>query len=536
MPVTLLLDNGSSRPESTLNLRRLAAVLGERVGQTVHPVSLLHANRVPADALGGRKAHTFEPFLRRQVQAGVRDFLVLPLFFGPSAALTGFIPETVETLQAEHGPFDLRLAEVLRPLPEGEPRLVRILLDNLAQAWGGAAPAGHRVVLVDHGSPLPAVTAVRRWLARRMAEALPGTELLEAVMERRPGPESDFNGPLLAEVLGRLGAEDPATPVALSMLFLRRPARRRRGRRRGGLPGRRGGAPGASGACLPAGGRPPRDRRLAGGALARGGLTLGDRARPGRYPSARGRAGPARCRPPKRPARPARRAPPFHDVRPACRDSADAPRNRPPARRPCPEAAPGGAARRPARAPRLHHGVGQHTLDALARCPDLELTAAFGPQHGMRGDKQDNMVETDDYPRSASRHPGLQPLRRGALPDRRDAGQLRRAAGGSAGHRHPHLHLRDDPRLPDRGLRRARQGALGAGPTQPRRTPDRGQHPGAGLGELRRRRAADHASRPDPRRAGPVARRLQRRLDLDLQVVAMERLSIPTRAPATAGP
>ena len=38
----------------------------------------------------------------------------------------------------------------------------------------------------------------------------------------------------------------------------------------------------------------------------------------------------------------------------------------------------------------------QHTLDALATLPDLHLTAAFGPQHGMRGDVQDNMVETED--------------------------------------------------------------------------------------------------------------------------------------------
>lgn len=29
--------------------------------------------------------------------------------------------------------------------------------------------------------------------------------------------------------------------------------------------------------------------------------------------------------------------------------------------------------------------------------PGLAITAAFGPQHGMRGDKQDNMVETQDY-------------------------------------------------------------------------------------------------------------------------------------------
>ncbi|MEM6625897.1 MAG: DUF1343 domain-containing protein, partial [Pseudomonadota bacterium] len=38
-----------------------------------------------------------------------------------------------------------------------------------------------------------------------------------------------------------------------------------------------------------------------------------------------------------------------------------------------------------------------HSLDALAQCDDIELSAAFGPQHGMRGDKQDNMIESADY-------------------------------------------------------------------------------------------------------------------------------------------
>ena len=38
-----------------------------------------------------------------------------------------------------------------------------------------------------------------------------------------------------------------------------------------------------------------------------------------------------------------------------------------------------------------------HSLDALAACPDLRLTAAFGPQHGIKGDKQDNMVESPDF-------------------------------------------------------------------------------------------------------------------------------------------
>src|ERR1043166_2264076 len=36
-------------------------------------------------------------------------------------------------------------------------------------------------------------------------------------------------------------------------------------------------------------------------------------------------------------------------------------------------------------------------LDALAACGDVQITAAFGPQHGLRGDKQDNMIESPNF-------------------------------------------------------------------------------------------------------------------------------------------
>ena len=38
-----------------------------------------------------------------------------------------------------------------------------------------------------------------------------------------------------------------------------------------------------------------------------------------------------------------------------------------------------------------------HSLDALAQLPGIRLAAAFGPQHGLRGDKQDNMIESPDF-------------------------------------------------------------------------------------------------------------------------------------------
>ena len=48
-----------------------------------------------------------------------------------------------------------------------------------------------------------------------------------------------------------------------------------------------------------------------------------------------------------------------------------------------------------------------HSLDALALLKTIKLTAAFGPQHGLRGDKQDNMIESAGFPRSGARHPGF---------------------------------------------------------------------------------------------------------------------------------
>ena len=38
-----------------------------------------------------------------------------------------------------------------------------------------------------------------------------------------------------------------------------------------------------------------------------------------------------------------------------------------------------------------------HSLDALMAIDGLQVTSAFGPQHGLRGDKQDNMIESPDF-------------------------------------------------------------------------------------------------------------------------------------------
>jgi uncharacterized protein YbbC (DUF1343 family) len=38
-----------------------------------------------------------------------------------------------------------------------------------------------------------------------------------------------------------------------------------------------------------------------------------------------------------------------------------------------------------------------HSMDALAALEGIALAVAFGPQHGLRGEKQDNMIESKDF-------------------------------------------------------------------------------------------------------------------------------------------
>jgi sirohydrochlorin ferrochelatase len=222
MPSILLVDNGSRRPQATRRLRRLAEALAGRLQSPVHPVSLLHASAIPAASLDGQPADTFEPFLRQRVADGDRRFLVVPLFFGPSRAITDFIPERSEAIAADMGEIQVDIADVLCPLPSGEPRLIDILLENVRQAAPETrAQTPSRIVLVDHGSPQPAVTAVRAWLreglARRLGER---GEVAEAVMERRSGARYDFNGMLLEEMLEDIAQTSPACTVTLAMQFL----------------------------------------------------------------------------------------------------------------------------------------------------------------------------------------------------------------------------------------------------------------------------------------------------------------------------
>lgn len=213
----LLVDNGSLEPASTLQLRRLAAELETRIGGRVEPVSLAHSEKIAAAELEGRPVELFEAALDRGIAEGVRECVVLPLFVGPSHAVTRHVPALIAERKKQFPELRVAMAEPL--FVAGETRLAEILAAHIREliVVVGERP---RVAIVDHGSPNRAVTEVRDAVAAQV-RAMLGDAVVEVAassMERRPGAEFEFNEPLLANLLRR--PEWRTGPVVVGMLFI----------------------------------------------------------------------------------------------------------------------------------------------------------------------------------------------------------------------------------------------------------------------------------------------------------------------------
>lgn len=233
-PLTLLMDNGSLEPAATLGLRGLVAQLSERLGTRVEPVSLLHSSAVPAEKLDGTPAEILEPALERRLAAGQSEFVIVPLFFGPSNALTDYLPKRLAHLRGKYPALQVRIAAPL--FDAGDDRLARILADQVRALsptpQGGTRPQDgfrarpeaaihpRKVALVDHGSPAKAVTDVRNELARQLAAQLgPDYTVAPASMERREGADYDFGEPLLEKLLRSSGWNTGEVIVAMQFLL-----------------------------------------------------------------------------------------------------------------------------------------------------------------------------------------------------------------------------------------------------------------------------------------------------------------------------
>lgn len=212
----LLVDNGSYEPAATLGLRRLAHEVGRLLGREIHPVSTMHSTKIDPALLGGTPAVIFVDAVRQAKADGVEELIVLPLFIGPSRAITEYLPKVFA--EAEPGSMKLTIKDPL--YGENGSELRELLADNLRATIKESGIGGGEkdtVLLCDHGSPIIEVTRVRDALAKDLATGLgmPSGRLVACSMERREGPEYAFNEPLLATALQQATGD-----VIVLMLFL----------------------------------------------------------------------------------------------------------------------------------------------------------------------------------------------------------------------------------------------------------------------------------------------------------------------------
>ena len=206
-----LVDNGSLEPAATLSLRRLSKEVVQLLNIPVFPVSVMHSQKIDPSLLEGTRAVIFADALMQAKADGVEEVIVLPLFIGPSRAITEYLPQVFR--DGNHGTMKLTIRETLYQTGSGE--VQRLLVDNLKNS--GWTKGSGTVLLCDHGSPIPEVTTVRDELAvaLRAELGLAAQELIACSMERRDGPDYAFNEPLLASALAGCKGD-----IVILMLFI----------------------------------------------------------------------------------------------------------------------------------------------------------------------------------------------------------------------------------------------------------------------------------------------------------------------------
>jgi hypothetical protein len=236
-----LFNSGGSGPACVLNLRATARLLGGVLPVPVRAVSSAHWGAAAGAAAVGEAAGGEGRAVHRGGVAGgggrvaallatvVREWweenpggeaVLLPLFFGPSGVLTGEVPARMEAARGAFPRARWRLARWLVGPGEGGAGVARALAAEARRVMAAEGLARPRVVLVDHGSPRRAVTAVRDLLGAQLGRLLAGEVAGAGVasMGRRPGAGFAFNEPLLAARL-RTPPFDAGEVVVLPQFF-----------------------------------------------------------------------------------------------------------------------------------------------------------------------------------------------------------------------------------------------------------------------------------------------------------------------------
>jgi len=202
--VCILYDNGSLRPAPTMHLRALAELLEHELGLQVVATSLLHSDGLDANLLNGQPAVLLEPTIRGMLESGMREFIILPQFFGPSRAIMDFVPDMLADLKVIYPDAYFFPANCLFDSADNSAMLLaEILHDRVMEVVDNHGAVPGKVVMVDHGTPVVEVNMVRGAVAKQLEECLSESPFVvqECSMERRDGREFDFNEPLLEDLL-----------------------------------------------------------------------------------------------------------------------------------------------------------------------------------------------------------------------------------------------------------------------------------------------------------------------------------------------
>ena len=220
----LLFDNGSLRPDATFALRAIASNLSQKLGMRVEGVSLLHSHKIEPEKLNGEPA----TIIRRRFKLGIANeehhFICLPLFLGPSLAITDYLMELIEEAKVLCPEIEILVAPPLAGWDVHNPddRLAKILADQVSELMKQSdVIESPDLALVDHGSPIEKIAILRNAVTDQLRELL-GDSVNTATacsMERREGDEYAFNDPLLETIFIKKTQKGSGT-LLVAMFFL----------------------------------------------------------------------------------------------------------------------------------------------------------------------------------------------------------------------------------------------------------------------------------------------------------------------------
>ena len=214
-----LVDNGSLKPEATINLRIIGNLLQKEASCEVRPMGLMHSHKIDSSLLGGQGGESMEAFFHSDEAARTSEIFVLPFFFGPSRAVTEWLPENLRRWEKLEKNRRFRILDCL--YDAGDDRIARALAENSSIVIEKNKMTNPSVALVDHGTPVETVNKMREEIGSQLKSILGDNidQFSTCCMEKREGKKYDFNDPLLQKLLDDWSRMQ-VTEVVVAQLFL----------------------------------------------------------------------------------------------------------------------------------------------------------------------------------------------------------------------------------------------------------------------------------------------------------------------------